>query len=80
MILLKVTIHIRKTTVRAICTKPPPFNKILYCLNKPTIIVHPVKVSFYYPVQIPTIIGLTKQFAHTITPLFISGESYGPYR
>ncbi|CAH0182230.1 hypothetical protein SRABI130_01544 [Pseudomonas sp. Bi130] len=80
MILLKITIHIGKSTVRTIRTKPPFFNKKLYRLDKPTIIVHPVKVSLYYPVRIPTIIGLPKQFVHAITPLFISGGNYEPYQ
>jgi hypothetical protein len=31
-------------------------------------------------VRITMIIGLSKQFVHTTTPLFISGGSYGPYR
>jgi hypothetical protein len=30
--------------------------------------------------QIPSIVGLTKQFVHSFTPQLISGGSYGPYQ
>jgi hypothetical protein len=80
MVFLKITVHIGKTAICAIRTKTTLLNNMFQSLNKSSIVVHPVEIGFNNPMQIPSIVGLTKQFVHSFTPQLISGGSYGPYQ